>query len=211
MDTKIRENEKMPLNQRSDTELKSLAPSPFLLKFAQAIVQQAHDEPILDVACGGGRNAVLLAYLGARVIGVDRDLELTRQGLNRLRGTLFGECLGSITIEECDLIRDAWPFGSESMGAVINVHFLHEPLIRQFLDSLKPGGFLLLETVGGHGENFRELPVAGRLRGLISENLNLLEYRERPCGPPELRRVAVKLLGTKKIRDIGGKTQYQST
>ena len=198
---------KVILKQLGHDELKSLAPSPFLLKFAPAIVRQSRMEPILDVACGGGRNAVLIAYLGARVIGVDIDLQRAQQGLNRLRGTLFGECLDRITLLKCDLIRGAWPFGSESMGGVVNVHFLHEPLISRFLDSLKPDGLLLVETVGGHGENFRELPTAGSLRRLVGENLNLREYRERPCGPPELGRVVVKLLGTKKRRDTVGNAQ----
>jgi len=48
--------------------------SPLVRRFASAIAEAANGAPILDVACGSGRNAMIFAELGCNVICVDIDL-----------------------------------------------------------------------------------------------------------------------------------------
>ncbi|HEX5862899.1 MAG TPA: class I SAM-dependent methyltransferase, partial [Casimicrobiaceae bacterium] len=46
------------------------APSPWVVRFAPLVARGAR---VLDVASGLGRNALVLAARGARVVAVDRD------------------------------------------------------------------------------------------------------------------------------------------
>jgi hypothetical protein len=41
-------------------------------------------------------------------------------------------------------------------------------VIPTFISSLQEGGYLYIETFGGQGQNFRELPKAQQLRKLLS-------------------------------------------
>src|ERR1700730_8841749 len=81
-------------------------PSPLVRRFAQRIASAAGHAPVLDDACGTGRNVIIFYYLGCMVVGVDKDL--TRFNFQNFqpppeRGARL--CLGQL-----DLFRDAWPF-----------------------------------------------------------------------------------------------------
>src|SRR5207253_1493126 len=67
---------------------------------------------------------------------------------------------------------------------------------------LIPGGFLFLETVGGQGRNYHQLPAPGELRRLLPRTLRLEEYRERKVGPADAGAVAVKLFAVKQARRL---------
>lgn len=183
-------------------EREAIVPSPFLRKYGELLVRAAAGYPILDVACGGGRNSVLLASLGARVIGIDIDLDRSRLDQGRLTGASFEEVSHLITFVKHDLIREPWPFEAQSIGGVINIHFLHIPLLRLFSDCLIPGGCLLLETIGGHGENFQELPKAGTLRSALRSEFSFLTYQERKSGPSGANAVSVKLFAIREHPNI---------
>ena len=163
---------------------RDLTPSAFVRKYAEKLVQAARGMPILDVACGSGRNGWHLASLGCDVVFVDRDL-------NPLHDR---ERCASL---EIDLTRDPWPFGPNTLGGIVNVHFLLSALFRQFAASLTPGSYLLLETVPGCGHNYVELPRAGTLRQELSGDFRFEEYRERTVGPLGCGAVTVRLLARK--------------
>ena len=86
---------------------------------------------------------------------------------------------------ELDLINDPWPFDQESLGAIVNVHFLTAALLDCFLDSLKVGGYLFIETVGGHGGNYLQLLPEGYVKRELADTLDLRFYKEKKVGPPE--------------------------
>jgi hypothetical protein len=48
------------------------------------------------------------------------------------------------------------------------VHYLNSALFPCFHSSLVLGGHLYIEKVGGQGQNYLELPMAGALRELLS-------------------------------------------
>lgn len=94
----------------------------------------------LDVACGTGRHALLLAADGWDVLGLDvsevaieRLLAGARERGLRVRG------------ERLDLDEPgAWPSGS--FGAVICTHFLHRPSWPRLREAVAPGGLLIFQT-----------------------------------------------------------------
>jgi hypothetical protein len=71
-------------------------------------------------------------------------------------------------------------------------------LIPTFLSSLKEGGYLYIETFGGQGQNFRELPKAGQLRELLSRQVEFRFYKERKVGPTDVDSVVVTLFAQRR-------------
>jgi SAM-dependent methyltransferase len=177
-------------------------PSSFLVRFAPQILGQPN-LPILDAGCGGGRHAVALALRGSDVIGVDRDskrlAQLGRQAPLYLHThTSPGVRPGRVQLVRAELRPDRWLYGDECFGAIIAVHFLNVRLLEHFSRSLVPSGHLFIETFGGQGGNYLDLPAAGELRSLLEPEFELPFYREKEVGPPTHRAVSVKLLARKR-------------
>jgi SAM-dependent methyltransferase len=173
------------------------ATSPLVRRFAEQLIAAASGRPILDVACGSGRNAFFLAGLGATVICIDKDLSSFAANLRQRCGSLT--TLSNLLLpKKIDLVRDEWPFTPGSIGAIINVHFLMPALFPHFASSLAPNGFLLLETVSGHGENYLELPQKGELKAALGDAFDFASYQERSVGPSDHHAVVVKLLARRK-------------
>lgn len=102
-----------------------------------------------------------------------------------------------IHLQQRDLISDEWPFKSESVGGIINVHFLHTPLLSSFCDSLAGRGMMLVETIPGHGGNYNSLPKQGEIVRELTKDMSLIYYHERPAGPPVANAVTAKLVAMK--------------
>lgn len=120
--------------------------APFVRRCAERIVAAAAGKPILDVACGSGRNAIFLAWLGGTVICIDKDLYALDTNLKRQRDILTGFATRLVP-KRIDLLKDPWPCGPGSVGGIINVHCLLTALLPAFATSLAPQAYLLLETV----------------------------------------------------------------
>lgn len=173
------------------------ATSPLVRKFAEKVIAAAVGKPILDVACGSGRNALFLARLGCAVICIDKNLSALNANLQRRRGFLTTSSKRLFS-KEIDLVKDHWPFGPRSVGGIINIHFLLPQLFPFFASSLVPNGYLLLETVPGFGGNYLELPQEGELKAALEYAFDLEFYEERSVGPSEHNAVAVKVLARRK-------------
>ena len=97
---------------------------------------------VLDVACGRGRHALLLAQSGLRIRAIDRDpdaiaglgAEADRLGL-------------PIETDVVDLETDPPPSLGESLYDMIVVfNYLHRPLMPMLRAAVKPGGRIFYET-----------------------------------------------------------------
>ena len=148
--------------------------------------------PIIDVACGSGRNAFYLAHFGCTVICVDRDLSRLKL---RLQDAQISKRLRLI---EMDLLADPWPFVERTIGGIVLVDFLDRALFRFFERSLIPGGYLLIETISNRGGKYLELPTAGQLRKAFERSLEFSIYRERKAGPRTINAVTVRMLGRRR-------------
>ncbi len=160
-----------------------LQASRLVRKFAPKIREAAGRAPILDVACGTGRNGIFLSQLGCDVVCADKNLE-----------RFEGHQSSRLRIVKLDFLTDPWPFGQRTLGAIVDVHFLLSRLFPLFEKSLIPGGYLLLETVPGHGGNYLELPRAGMIKEILQSGFQLEFYRERYVGPENYKAVTVQAL-----------------
>jgi SAM-dependent methyltransferase len=88
--------------------------------------------PVLDVASGAGRNAILFAERGFEVVAVDRSDQVLP---------------GAIRFVKADLEDGSpWPFPGRRFAAIVVTNYLYRPLLKILGESLDEGGVLLYET-----------------------------------------------------------------
>jgi tellurite methyltransferase len=114
-------------------------PSSWLLETADLLPRERGRA--LDVACGRGRHALLLAAAGFAVDAVDRD----EAALAFLRATADRLELPVATVR-ADLESAAPPLEPGAYALVVAFHYLHRPLFPALVAALAPGGLLLYET-----------------------------------------------------------------
>ena len=133
---------------------------------------------VLDVACGRGRHAFLLASAGFDVHAIDRDPE----AVDFVRATAERLHL-SLTCELVDLETDPPPELPGGCDVVLVFNYLHRPLMPALRAALKPGGRLFYETFTvqqaerGHPKNPAFLLNAGELPELMAP-LRVIRVRE---------------------------------
>jgi tellurite methyltransferase len=93
----------------------------------------------LDLACGRGRHAAILARMGFTVLGVDVSGEALRQ----VEAMAKDMCL-PIDTERLDLAAGEFPTGQ--FGLVVCTMYLERSLFPRIREAIEPGGHLLLET-----------------------------------------------------------------
>lgn len=94
---------------------------------------------VLDVACGSGRHARLLAQRGLDVVAVDRDAQV----------------IPGVRFKQADLENgNPWPFPGEHFNGIVVTNYLHRPLFPHLLDALAPGGVLIYETFALGNERY---------------------------------------------------------
>ncbi len=91
---------------------------------------------VLDLACGGGRHARLLAARGCRVTAVDHDPAAAQALANE----------PNVEFVQADLEADEWPLGNRTFDAIVVTNYLHRPLFAALTRALAPGGLLVYET-----------------------------------------------------------------
>lgn len=117
-------------------------PSPWVVRFAYLAPPGS---PVLDLACGAGRNARFFLGRGHPVVALDRDVS----GIADLKGQ------GGFDIVAADL-EDGRPFplADRRFGAVVVTNYLHRPLLFDLVAAVAPGGVLLYETYARGQERF---------------------------------------------------------
>jgi len=99
---------------------------------------------VLDLACGAGRHARVLAGLGHRVEAVDRDPAL---------GAELAAC-GGVRFRALDLELDPWPFDDGRYDAIVVSNYLYRPTLPRLAQALRDGGLLVYETFAAGNEQF---------------------------------------------------------
>lgn len=149
-----------------------IPPSPWVERFLPALPAGGR---VLDLACGSGRHARLLAAAGHPVLAVDRDGE----ALAALAG------VPGITPLEADLEGDVWPLPGETFAGIVVTNYLWRPRLHDLVALLAPGGVLIYETFMAGNERygkpsrpeflFRSQELLDFARG---EGLTVLAYEE---------------------------------
>jgi SAM-dependent methyltransferase len=99
----------------------------------------------LDLACGSGRHARLLASLGHAVTAVDRDAQAL--------AAAAGEGIATLQYD-LEAPGAAWPFAPGRFAGIVVTNYLHRPLFGQIAAALAPDGVLIYETFARGNEIF---------------------------------------------------------
>lgn len=110
-----------------------IPPSPWVARHIGDIRQGG---PVLDLACGSGRHARLLAAQGFSVLAVDRDAA----ALSGLQG------VAGVRTLQLDLEGEQWPLAGQSFAGIVVTNYLWRPRLPDLLALLAPGGVLIYET-----------------------------------------------------------------
>ena len=142
----------------------------------------------LDVACGPGRNAMLLADAGFQVDAID----ISPEGLKKAKQDAESQGLNINWIEHD--FDQPYPFDAD-YALIVVMWYVNLPLITRLCDCLAPGGYLLCQehlftdekVMGPRHSDFRVAP--GDLREAVS-GLNVMLYEESIATIPEGDQVA---------------------
>ena len=111
--------------------------------FLRSAIGTAPPGRALDVAMGEGRNAVHLASLGWKVTGFD----VSEVGLDKARERAKQ---AGVTIEEVHSSAENFDFGRDQWDLVVleyaPVHYDDAAFMQRLRDSVRPGGYVLVET-----------------------------------------------------------------
>jgi SAM-dependent methyltransferase len=110
-----------------------IAPSPWVERHLSFLAPGGR---VLDLACGNGRHARLLAARGYEVVAVDRDFA----AISGLRG------VAGITALQLDLEGSDWPLAGERFAGIVVTNYLWRPRLADVCAMLAGGGVLIYET-----------------------------------------------------------------
>jgi SAM-dependent methyltransferase len=129
---------------------------------------------VLDLACGSGRHARLLAGLGYRVEAVDRD----ESHMASLRG------VAGVSVKLADLKGGPWPYSSRQFAGIIVCNYLHRALFPCLLEAVDRKGVLIYETFAVGNERFGKpsnpnyLLKPGELLEVVRGQLRVIAYED---------------------------------
>lgn len=151
---------------------KNMRPSPFVVRCLEARLPEPH-EVAADVACGYGRHLRPLKRLGYSVVGVDLNEVALRFIKRRQPRTM---------LVRAD-IRAGLPIKARSLGLAVVVQYPLLDVIPLLAAALIPGGYAILESIGGQGRNWQVLSKKGALRRRLKRTFEILELHEHSVGP----------------------------
>ena len=119
--------------------------SPLLNKFETLFNKQS--KPILDLACGNGRNGLYLLNQGFPVSFADKNSEALNsiQTEHKLSASL---CM------HVDFETGKQVLTSHSYQAIMVFRYLHRPLMAQIKEAIEPGGVIIYETFTTENRQF---------------------------------------------------------
>lgn len=133
----------------------------------------------LDLACGLGANALLLAAGGLETHAWD----ISPVAIERLQGQAAVTGL-EISTQVRDVVRN--PPQPESMDVIVVSRFLERSLFPSFIEALRPNGLLFYQTfirdkVHDRGPSRPDYLLAPNELLQLSATLQILVYREEGC------------------------------
>ena len=121
--------------------------TPLLKRYANELERAAKLGPVLDLACGSGRNGLRLIEHNIPVIFADISAEALRQVELSLAEEPYRKNAATATLWQVDLEQPGInPLDGRMFGAIVAYHYLHRPLLDSIKQAVYPGGMVIYET-----------------------------------------------------------------
>jgi SAM-dependent methyltransferase len=149
--------------------------SPLLEKFIALLPEARGQAPVLDLACGSGRNGLYLVNQNIPVVFADIKETALEQVKNSLKSR-SGELKSSVSFWQVDFEQEqVKPLADKSFTAIMVFRYLHRPLFEQIKQAVTSGGYVVYETFNvdqpqfGRPKNPNFLLKQGELAELFSD------------------------------------------
>lgn len=113
------------------------------------IAETSCDSPVLDLACGSGRNGLYLLDLGLSVVFADRQQsqldEIASQCESNKRARIW-----AVDLEQ----PEGNPLAGRFFAAILVFRYLYRPLMKAIRESIQPGGLIVYETFTTEQPNY---------------------------------------------------------
>ncbi len=167
-------------------------PSPWVERFLPLITAGGS---VLDLACGRGRHALLLAQRGYRVEAVDRDASAL---------AAISAAAPGIVTRTADLEGGPWPYHGCAFDGIVVTNYLFRPLLPMLLNALEVNGVLIYETfmVGNEGFGKPANPAfllrPGELLDVARRRLTVVAFEQGQVDAPRPA-VVQRLCATRRM------------
>lgn len=120
---------------------------PLLQSFSKQLELAARLGPVLDLACGTGRNGLQLIENELPVIFADVSAEALAQVELSLAEEPYRQNKPLATLWPVDFEQPGnRPLDGRMFGAIVAFHYLHRPLFESIRQAVYPGGLVIYET-----------------------------------------------------------------
>lgn len=118
--------------------------SPLLTRFVNELSVCADLGPLLDLACGNGRNGLYLSRQGLPVVFADHNEHALVLLKNQLPSSTTKSLarIWPVNLENPGLN----PLSNQTFGAVLVFRYLHRPLFDAIQQAIAPGGMIIYQT-----------------------------------------------------------------
>ena len=121
--------------------------SPLLQRYLSELERAAEEAPVLDLACGSGRNGLSLIDQGIPVVFADRDPAALAAVQQSLIDRGRGDSEHLFTLWPVDLEAPAGkPLADQKYAGILVFRYLHRPLFEGIKQAVCPGGVVIYET-----------------------------------------------------------------
>jgi SAM-dependent methyltransferase len=143
--------------------------------WVRAALRRLRDTPpgiALDIPSGRGRHSQLLTELGYIVVAADLDIKALRETSARSRND-------AVLPVRLDALKPL-PFADETFDLLVVIHPHLLDVLPAAKSSLRVGGYVIFETFGAHGENWRWLPKRHQVSDVLLAGFEVLVCKESP-------------------------------
>jgi SAM-dependent methyltransferase len=168
----------MPENQHHNAKSEAAA---WIRRFASRVPDGG---PVLDLACGNGRNGRYFLDRGHPVTFLDIDTKGVRDLADHDRAEVIAADLEG---------PGRWPLAGRRFAAVLVVNYLWRPIMGNILDAPEPGGVLLYETFADGNEAYGRprnpdfLLRPGELLEAARGRFDVIAYEQRLTERPAVK------------------------
>lgn len=160
---------------------KPLDQTPSLKSLEYIDLNKLPEGPIVDLACGYGRNGAFFVQKKYDVIFIDNSKEcldfINKSDNVAYNGNIDKKFVKTILLD----LTNEWILLEESIAGFILVDYYNPILLEKINSSLKRNGFIYIETIKAHKGNVENLPVyKSIIQFFIEKQYKIIYYKERP-------------------------------
>ncbi len=121
-----------------------------LLDYLDLVSRLDQSLPVLDLACGSGRNGLVLAQQGVPVVFADRSVADLDHIKRQLSENGWPGRTWLVDLEQ----PGSEPLAGLQFSAIIGFRYLHRPIFPALLNAVIPGGLVVYETFTTNNRRF---------------------------------------------------------